>query len=772
MEQAFDELPQFVFVKNQDFQIVYLNKSLANFFGWNRSEIVGKTDMDLFEPSMALDHRKEDERVLFEGEKVVSELRRHIGDDNTVRWIRTQKTLVVNDKGERFVLGISMDLTREREQIKEADELQRFESVIQRISNSLFGIDNEEDVCWQFVTGALSVLELDDLVLYLSDNDRGVLKQVAALSGEKAREREVIEPREYSFSQGIVGRCAREQKVQWVNDTRLDSAYIVDDQERLSELAVPLVANGELIGVLDSENKAPNFFTKIHRDVFEASAGILALKITELRYFKLLENTRNYLNEILESPKNLVVFSLDTRYRYKAFNTNHANIMKAIWGKDIELEHNMLEYISKKEDRIKAKNNFDRALKGEEFTLVEAYGDEHLQRSYWEDFYSPQKDSKGNVVGLTVFVRDVSKELNYQKALKESQGLLQSVTSNIREGVCRASIEEGFLYTNNAMTRMFGYDKEQFQELELSRILCDPEQANNVVNQLRSKDKFENKELLWRRKDGSSFWGLLNCLGYEKGNDYIIDASILDITEIRMAQDELRNKVVELEKLNSELDHLVYRTSHDLRAPVASLLGLIELTGIDENFNPDKFREILVSQVKRLDVIIRDIIAYRKIAIKGRELKTVDLEKLINQAIKDNEFTEGSQSVRKELVINNEGNYNVVADQFGLNIVLNNLISNAIKYSDLKKPNPYVRIQADIEKTKVTIRVDDNGEGINSKYHHRLFEMFYRATNSSFGSGLGLFILKEAMQKMGGIVDFESELGVGSTFRIELPNYQ
>lgn len=767
--QAFDDFPQFVFLKDEHFQFVYINKSLAGFFDWDRNAIIGKTDFDVFKESVARSNRKEDEQVFLESSHIVAKLNRHIGKDGSERWIRSEKSLITIE-GKSYVLGMSTDLTREKEQIRQADQLQQFESVIHRISNSLLGIEDEEELCWKFASEALSELELEDLVLYLSNNKEKTLQQVSALGGAKVKGRQLLDSKVYTFDMGVVGRAASTMEAQVVGDTRHDPDYVIDDQSRLSELAVPIIAHGELIGVLDSEHSKPHFYTDFHKDVFKAVSNLFGLKVAELRYSQQLENTRKYLDEILESPKDLIVFSLDASYRYKAFNQNHQKTMKAIWGCDIELGKSMLDYIGSGADRKKAKTNFDRALGGEEFTLTEAYGDASLQRTYWEDFYSPQKQG-GNVVGVTVFVRDVSKELTYREALEESQSLIQSINSNIKDGVCRKSLKQGFVYTNNAMSKLFGYSQEEFKSISIKSVLNAPKQADEIVERLKAGETYNNIELLWKRKDGSTFWGLLNCRGFDKDGDYILDSSIVDITDIKQTQDKLQEKVNELEKLNSELDHLVYRTSHDLRAPVASILGLIELTELDPNFDPNDFRRILTSQVKRLDEIIRDIISYRKVAIQGVVLEQIDVEKAVQRVIDDNAFVKGSQLVTKEVVVTNPDNCPVVADQFSLNIVLNNLVSNAIKYADTGKEHSFVKIAAVIHKDKVSIEVADNGEGIHPKYHNQLFQMFFRASNSTFGSGLGLFILKEAVQKMKGDVRFESEPKVGTTFTIEFPNH-
>lgn len=120
------------------------------------------------------------------------------------------------------------------------------------------------------------------------------------------------------------------------------------------------------------------------------------------------EQPQVLLRAILESPPGIVIFALDTEYRYVAFNENHARTMKHIWGADIEVGLSMLDFIARDDDRNKAQRNFDRALQGESFTLIEEYGDERMNRRIYEDVYSPIRDANGAVVGLTVYLTDVT----------------------------------------------------------------------------------------------------------------------------------------------------------------------------------------------------------------------------------------------------------------------------------------------------------------------------------------------------------------------------
>lgn len=127
-----------------------------------------------------------------------------------------------------------------------------------------------------------------------------------------------------------------------------------------------------------------------------------------------LKESNAILQNVIESPPNVVVFALDRHYRYLAFNRSHSQTMQKIWGADIALGQSMLDYITSPDDRLKAKKNFDRVLGGEPFTIEEEYGDTALERRYYENHYSPVVDGNGDIIGLTLFLTDITERKRTQ----------------------------------------------------------------------------------------------------------------------------------------------------------------------------------------------------------------------------------------------------------------------------------------------------------------------------------------------------------------------
>jgi signal transduction histidine kinase len=155
----------------------------------------------------------------------------------------------------------------------------------------------------------------------------------------------------------------------------------------------------------------------------------------------------------------------------------------------------------------------------------------------------------------------------------------------------------------------------------------------------------------------------------------------------------------------------------------------------------------------------------KKIDLKVEEL---DLTKLLDDTINDIRFNKGASAI--SLDYNTDDNHLFKSDYNQMKIILNNLMANAVKYHNLDQPNPFIRVTFKRTKQVVEIAVEDNGRGIAKENMSKIFDMFYRASSDTEGTGLGLYIVQEALRKIKGIVLVDSELGKGSTFKIVLEN--
>ena len=240
----------------------------------------------------------------------------------------------------------------------------------------------------------------------------------------------------------------------------------------------------------------------------------------------------------------------------------------------------------------------------------------------------------------------------------------------------------------------------------------------------------------------------------------------------RQVQEEmLRKQNEELTKINKELDSFVYSVSHDLRSPLSSILGLVNVARIDPIKNKETvetYFEMIERSVLKLDETLRKILDYSRNARGELIITEVNLHQLIQDIFEQLKHIKGYNEIKKQ--INIQGHAAFFSDSYRLSVILSNLISNAIKYRDESKTNQAIEITATITPAHLRLEVRDNGIGIHSDYLRNVFNMFYRATDRSQGAGLGLYIVKEMTEKLGGKILIDSILGKETLISITVPN--
>ncbi len=235
------------------------------------------------------------------------------------------------------------------------------------------------------------------------------------------------------------------------------------------------------------------------------------------------------------------------------------------------------------------------------------------------------------------------------------------------------------------------------------------------------------------------------------------------------SENNLLIKNEELLKTNAELDSFVYKASHDLRSPLSSILGLAEIASKMNDVNEIKSCIAMIKdRVSVQDRFIKDIIDYARNSRQDVQPEKIKLKLFVCQIIDTLSYNEGAKGLDFRVDIPDD--LEITSDPIRLSVILSNLISNAVKYQDTNKENRKVVIGVNQGINEIEIYIDDNGIGIAEQYHPKIFTMFFRATERSKGSGLGLFIVKETIQKLGGSIRFQSVYGIGSRFTFALPN--
>lgn len=241
-----------------------------------------------------------------------------------------------------------------------------------------------------------------------------------------------------------------------------------------------------------------------------------------------------------------------------------------------------------------------------------------------------------------------------------------------------------------------------------------------------------------------------------------------EIRTRKATEEEIKISNSELRKINAELDNFVYSVSHDLRAPIASVLGLVNLAKKEKNIKMmHQYVEMVEKSAIQQDAFIKDILNLSRNSRLEISNDPIAFEEMISDIFEQLQYYQQNKKINKE--VNIEQSMNFHSDQKRLKVIFNNLISNAIRYSN--GHDPVVKINISVDDAKAQIKIQDNGIGIDEQHLKKVFNMFYRATDDNAGSGLGLYIVKETVEKLKGNINLESKLLKGTTVNLEIPNY-
>lgn len=239
----------------------------------------------------------------------------------------------------------------------------------------------------------------------------------------------------------------------------------------------------------------------------------------------------------------------------------------------------------------------------------------------------------------------------------------------------------------------------------------------------------------------------------------------------KKAERTLRKQNEELIKINKELDSFVYSVSHNLRAPLMSVLGLINLVQL-ENKHADRslhnYFEMMQQSIHKLDDTLKEILDYSRNARSALSISEVDVRGMVVESFEKLRYIEGSDAIDKSVTIHEDVAF--YTDPYRLSVIINNLVSNAIKYRDIHKKHHELVVEARFLEADLVLNFRDNGIGISDEYLSKIFEMFFRATERSEGAGLGLYIVKETVDKLHGAITVASVLGEGTSFKVVIPN--
>lgn len=377
-------------------------------------------------------------------------------------------------------------------------------------------------------------------------------------------------------------------------------------------------------------------------------------------------------------------------------------------------------------------------------------------------------DADGKVEFLLAQIVDISDKVYAAKEKDRSEKYFRQIFNEAPIGIAMTDINLQFTKVNTALCKLLGYSKEELLKLNIRDITHPEDFSLNKQKDsdlIIGKDKSFLMEKRYLRKDKSVIEGMLqvNVIRDEQGNIEHLLGQVVDISRLKNYEKLLESNIAQLLKANKELDKFVYHASHDLKGPLATIQGLCALHA--SGINAEKLFIKLQQPVEKMENVINILADFTENTDKKVKEEAINLKDFVDSLM--TKFKQAAEAKNIEL-LSNSFSQTIHINSKALSIILKHLVGNALQYH-CKKEKGYIKISLKAEDGILKIEIADNGPGIDDSIKDRVFEMFYRGHESSQGSGMGLYLVKDAVEKMKGEINFISEQNKGTKFLIKLP---
>lgn len=554
----------------------------------------------------------------------------------------------------------------------------------------------------------------------------------------------------------------------------LDTVYKTGESFSANEMLIKFdrYGNGKLKEVY------LNFIFQARRNATNTIDGILVFgnDVTEqvLSRKKIEESEKMYKDLIHKLP--VATYSCDAQGRIVLYNKAAA----ALWGREAELGkdlwHTSWHWNDTKKKHPAPVNlcSLATALKQadpilhKEIIIERPNGEKRNVLPYPVPFHN----TEGEITGAVIVLSDITEMKLAQKELRKSEKKYRYLFDNNPMPMWIIDLVSfKFLDVNKMAILQYGYSREEFLSMTALDIRPNDDKNHFIKSSTTSRiNKSNYNRGIWNhiKKDGTivPVEIIAHDVSYEGTPARLILSN--DISDRKKAETNLEKRNRELLKTNSELDRFVYSVSHDLRSPLTSILGLLSFIETEsQEMDTLKHTKLIRSSINRLDDFIKNILSYSRNNRTGLEVEPIALNEMISDIVDSLQRSKEAKGIHYEIEIEEQKPF--YTDRLRFTTILKNLISNAIKYHKKEQEDRFVKIVGHSDHENLHFSIIDNGIGIDPAYHQRIFEMFFRLSGKD-GSGIGLYIVKDAVEMLQGSIEVQSEKGTGTLFNITLKN--
>ena len=514
-------------------------------------------------------------------------------------------------------------------------------------------------------------------------------------------------------------------------------------------------STGKTIGVLEVMHHRPFDDMLITEYVTGILSSFIATEWGRLQANRRATALQSNLAAVVENNSDMVL-AVDTNQKLTVANNIFIKNTPFIFGKELKIGDNLIPVLDQEEHSI-WKDSIIRALQGEKLVRNFSFS-KRGDAKYLDVSFGPVYDKHSHeITGASIFARDISYKRRAELVVHENQAKLIALIENTDDAILMVDQDFKVIVANMSSKRFFR--KYYNSDVTIGRALssqADPKLLDDWDGCMRKAltgERFD-EEFIAGKDQKTHVEAAFNPVYTRRGDIMGVSVLARDVSVRKQREEELNQR-------NLELDTFVYRVSHDLRSPLCSIMGLVELIKMEESVPQVKqYLSMIETSTQKLDSFIYDLNTFSRNQRAKISRQSVNICNLIDGCFKQSAAEIEEKNITIDCKI--EQQIPLFTDPLRLCSVFEQLISNAVRYSHAYQKQSFVKVTATVSNTQADFVIEDNGKGIREEYKDKVFDMFFKGNDQSDGTGLGLYITRQIVEKLGGTIKLETREGGGT----------